>query len=288
MAITLNLEYTPRSPKPDVPFTESSFVRCSTQYSFNVSDIGIALVDLWNFGYDDGPLLNSLGFELSLERGVSHAQRKRAIIEEKIAPVVNELRQLGVRIFHCNHPLFLRNFPQWSLSTTVIERERLDREDVQSSPTTIASRNSYPPSDWVQRWKKQHSDDVFNVEWSEMQGNVYEQIKIPQSVTPVDGDLLVYSKEQFHRLLTETRIKVLFYMGFEAEECIQNSRYGIRNMNQYGYMTNIVRDCTTTYESAETLPGLWRTKVAIETIEKFYGYSITADDLVSSLRISNR
>lgn len=73
-------------------------------------------------------------------------------------------------------------------------------------------------------------------------------------------------------------------MGFETDECIMNSAYGIRNIYAFGYMTNIVRDCTTTYESAETVRGLWRTKVAIEQIEKLWGYSILSTNLVQSFK----
>ena len=77
-------------------------------------------------------------------------------------------------------------------------------------------------------------------------------------------------------------------MGFETDECVQNSDYGIINMNQYGYMTNIVRDCTTIYESAKTLEGFWRTKVAIGNIEKRWGYSITSSNLLNLIRNSDR
>src|SRR5690606_24702489 len=128
-----------------------------------------------------------------------------------------------------------------------------------------------------------HTDDVFNVSWMNEQNQVYDQIKIPREVEPQEGDLLIYSKEQFDRVLRDRGIRVLFYMGFEVDECIMNSVYGIRNMNAYGYMTNIVRDCTTTYESADTVKGLWRTKVAIEQIEKLWGYSILSSSLVRSL-----
>src|ERR1051326_6025873 len=55
MPFTVELEYTPRCPQPGMPFTEASFVRRSAPFEFGVGDIGIALVDLWNFGFADGP-----------------------------------------------------------------------------------------------------------------------------------------------------------------------------------------------------------------------------------------
>lgn len=73
MEIIINLEYTPRSPRLGVRYTESSFVRSASAYTFQTNEIGIVLVDLWNFGWDDGPIANTLDWELSTERGVSHA-----------------------------------------------------------------------------------------------------------------------------------------------------------------------------------------------------------------------
>ena len=73
-------------------------------------------------------------------------------------------------------------------------------------------------------------------------------------------------------------------MGFEADECVQFSSYGIANMQANGYVCIIVRDCTTTYEVAETVAGLWKTKLAIITIEARFGYSIAVDVLLAVVR----
>ncbi|WP_419875230.1 hypothetical protein [Candidatus Pristimantibacillus sp. PTI5] len=283
----LDLEYTPRSPKQGLPFTESSHLRSASSYEFNTKEIGIALVDLWNFGWDDGPLVTSLGWELSTERGVSHAIRKKEIMTNRIAPAISELRQLGVQIFHCNHAPFLNSFPQWLNSTTEEERRKLESPGNQCVDVKVAN-NVFPEKEWQQEWSSRHSNDVYHTDWSNLQIETYSQIQIPQVVQPQEQDLLVYSKEQFHRILTEHNIRVLFYMGFETDECITQSDYGIINMHSYGYMTNIVRDCTTTYESAETVEGLWRTKVAIEQIEKRWGYSINAYDLLRGIKSSDR
>jgi nicotinamidase-related amidase len=281
LEITINLEYTPRSPRQGIRYTESSFVRSSTTYTFQANEIGAALVDLWNFGWDDGPVADPLDWELSTERGVSHALRKREIIVQRIAPAVNQLRQLGIQIFHCNHASFLQNFPQWIISTTEEERKkaldpRLIKEDA------MVEKSPFPELEWRKSWMTRHSDDVFNLSWSSQQAEVYDQIVVPKEVEPQGKDILIYSKEQFHRNLRNKRIRVLFYMGFETDECVMNSDYGIINMHSFGYMTNIVRDCTTTYESAETFEGFWRTKVAIEQIEKRWGYSINSFDLLNA------
>ena len=50
-------------------------------------------------------------------------------------------------------------------------------------------------------------------------------------------------------------MRMLLYMGFETDECLQFKPYGIANVQALGYRCVVVRDCTATYESAETLAG---------------------------------
>ncbi len=283
MAINLELEYTPRSPRRGLPFTESSYVRASSPYTFDIGEIGVALVDLWNFGWDDGPVTERLGWELSTERGVSHALRKKAIIQSRIAPTIDILRMQGVQIFHCNHARFLQRYPQWLESTTDTERSSIGQLGM-SEQSPQQSRASFPDPEWVSQWRQTHADDVFNLTWSDAQADVYDDIRIPLEVGPHERDILIYGREQFHRILTARKIKVLFYMGFETDECVMNSSYGISAMHAFGYMTNIVRDCTCTYESADTRDGLWRTRVAIEQIEKRWGYSVASDKLIDAVQ----
>ncbi|MBP1994588.1 isochorismatase family protein [Paenibacillus eucommiae] len=279
----INLEYTPRSPRSGHSFTESSHVRSGTSYTFDTNEVGIALVDLWNFGWEVGPIEKSLGWELSTERGASHALRKKEIITQRIAPTIQRLRQSGIQIFHCNHAAFLKDYPQWMSSTTEEERDRAAVEHEESVDSSAATESIFPEMEWQKEWMRRHVDDIFNLSWSRQQAETYSQIRIPQEVEPLDKDILIYSQEQFNRNLRERGIRALFYMGFETDECVTYSDYGIMNMRSLGYMTNIVRDCTTTYESAETAQGLWRTKVSIELIEKRWGYSVNSQDLVQAV-----
>ncbi len=196
---------------------------------------------------------------------------------------MTELRSLGVPIFHGNHAEFLERYPQWIAYTTEAEREARKAKPQTPAPAPEGKKETtaaWPPPEWVRAWRERHRDLVFNWEWSQKQAKeVYPQIDIPAPVKPRGGDLLVYSREQFHRLLTERRIRVLFYMGFETDECLQFTPYGMANMQDLGYLCVVVRDGTTTYESAETLEGLWRTKVEIERIEKRWGYSVASQTL---------
>ncbi len=286
MQFTVELEHTPRSPIDGMPFTEESFHRVGVPFTFAVDEIGIALVDLWNFGWDDGPFDETLG-DRSFERGRTHAERKRRIVEETIAPTVEALRDAGLQIFHCNHAEFLKHYSQWSRSTTGEERRYASDS---ASPSQMSDKNSstepgaWPPNDWVEAWKGRHRELVWRMDdWADLQAGLYYEISIPKPVKPRDRDLLVFSRDQFHRLLTGKRIRVLFYMGFETDECLIHAGYGITNMWWLGYLPVVDRDCTTTYETADSLPGLWKTKVAILDIEGHRGYSVTSESLVKSV-----
>jgi len=303
MPFTIDLEYTLLCPQEGLPFTEVSFVRRSVPLTFEVGDIGIALVDVWNFGWEGGPVGETLGSDLSFERGRSHALRKRRIVEEVVAPTVDRLRAQGVQVFHCSHARFLDQFPQWAASTTEAERDAVrpkpapePKAPEQAAPDKAETRGDapaaqepWPPREWVSGWRGQHLELVWRqMSWGMVQGReVYPQIALAPPVQPKAGDLLVSSQEQFHRLLTERRIRALFYMGFETDQCLMYSGYGLANMqNDYcgcNYLCTVVRDGTTTYEVAETLAGQWRTRAAVIDIESRFGYSVSSAALVEAV-----
>ena len=294
MPFTVNLEYTPFCPQEGLPFTEASFARRSVPFTFEVGEIGVALVDLWNFGWEDGPVSESLGPDLSFERGRSHALRKRQITERVIAPTVAVLRDLGVQIFHCNHGRFLETFPQWQASTT--QEERQAHWEKTSPMDVVIPENEHGRADIKDEpmpkhgrhpgWREQHQRLVWeSQEWGMKQrGDLYPQLAIPAPVRPKGNDLLVCERDQFHRLLTERGIRVLFYMGFETDCCLAHSpRYGIAKMTGLNCLCTVVRDGTATYEAAETLEGQWRTRVAVMDIEARFGYSLTSSALIESV-----
>ena len=293
MPFTVALEYTPFCPQEALPFTEESFVRHSLPFTFDVAEVGVALVDLWNLGWDDGPVSQTFGPDLSTERGRSHAQRKRQITERVIAPTVDLLRDAGVQVFHCNHGRFLEGYAQWESSTTPEERqahwERAkpssegggegQQSGVEAGGSTSQERG------WHAGWREEHEERVLMSRWGLRQyRELYPQVAIPAPVRPRGGDLLVCELDQFHRLLAERGTRVLFYVGFEADAClVHNPAYGMSRMSGPDCMCAVVRDGTTTYEVAETLDGLWRTRVAILNIEARYGYSVTSSALVGAV-----
>lgn len=295
MHFTLDLEYRVKGPQPDVPFTERSFIRRSVRHHFDSSEVGVALVDIWNAGWADGPIGTTLGPELSTEYGSSHAARKQEIVRSVIAPTVNSLRQAGIQIFHCmNADLLANHYPHWLRSTTAEERAMLHADPLATThPGQLhehvrhdaSSEEVWPPPPWVQAWRNDHADRVCNRAWQQCSGQEsYTQLRIPAPLSPHKADLLVYAGHQFHRLLRQRKIRVLIYMGFETEHCLLYKSYGMTPMvEHYGYLGVVVRDGTTTPETAESLDGLWRTHVWIAKIEESVGYSISSTALMHAI-----
>ncbi len=79
-------------------------------------------------------------------------------------------------------------------------------------------------------------------------------------------------------------MRVRLYVSFEAYECVFWSPYGLANMGLFGYLPVIVRDCTATYEFAETLDGLWKTRMAFLDVEARFGYSVASGALLEAVR----
>lgn len=136
--------------------------------------MGVALVDLWNFGWDDGPVGGSLGPDFSFEWGRSHTPRKRRITERVIAPTFAVLRDLGVQIFHCNHGRFPEAFPQWQSPTTPEERranwEKTNPKGVITSENehghVDVKDESLPKHGWNPGWREHHQRLVLeSQEW---------------------------------------------------------------------------------------------------------------------------
>lgn len=210
MPFTVDLEYMLLCPQEGLPFTEASFVRRSVPFTFGVGDIGLALVDVWNFGWEDGPIGETLGSDLSFERGRSHALRKRRIVEEVIAPTVDRLRAQGVQVFHCSHARFLGQFLQWAASTAETEQEAarpkpapeqkapdVAEQGAETQGNTPTAQEPWPPREWVSGWREQHLELVWRQKsWEMVQSReVYPQIALAPPVQPKAGDLLVSSQE---------------------------------------------------------------------------------------------
>ncbi|RKY61026.1 MAG: hypothetical protein DRP95_03430 [Candidatus Latescibacterota bacterium] len=89
-----------------------------------------------------------------------------------------------------------------------------------------------------------------------------EPVRTP--VRPAEGEPVVHTGEQLHRLLSERRVLHLFYAGFAANWCLLYRDYGVLAMHGRGYDIILVRDATAGVEFHDTVnqlsgaSGRWR------------------------------
>jgi len=281
-AFEIDLAFTPRCPTDPEPFTEASFTRRSIPKCLHTDEVALVLVDLWNYDWDAGPRMPGTGHP-SYERGRSHAERKRRIVSEVIVPLVAAARRAGIRVVHANLRFILERYPEWLACTTPEERAPEGPPRAQSG-ATAADPRAWPPTEWVEAWRSEHRRQIWGMGTSWDAGARVANLSsdIPPPVQPQPGDLLACWREQMDRLLSRDGIRVLFYAGFEATECLQFKPYGMANMQDLGYLCCAIREATTTYEVAETLDGFWRTRCALVEIEARWGYTVAATDLLQA------
>lgn len=107
----------------------------------------------------------------------------------------------------------MNHYPQWYESTTEEERAHLNDLKDYHEIGKEEKLTSFPEFEWREVWRARHRDDVFHAQWMNEQENVYDQIKIPVEIEPQDGDLLIYYKEQFDRILQHSMIELSGYVS---------------------------------------------------------------------------
>jgi len=111
---------------------------------------------------------------------------------------------------------------------------------------------------------------------------IIDQRRILPDIEPVEGDFVVASGEQLHRLLRHQQILHLLYAGFATNMCILYRDYGTRAMAARGYNVVLLRDCTLGIEGAETDAQSRLTEAAIRMIEQQTGFSTTSEAVLEA------
>lgn len=260
----------------DTQLTEKFFCHYTKEMEFDRGEIAFVMVDLWNTGFGPEPL-SDLGWEAEYNAGKSFCDRAGEIEMTKILPMLQACREAGITIVHAPTQDIAVKHRQW---------EDLATDEEKNPPKATGPRMSpdWPPPDWVQAWRQEHQYRFRTEEWIT---NYYERIRpdqdIPAPLQPVDGDLVISSGEMMHRLMRERGIKVLFYCGFATNMCLIDKPGAIRDMQGRGYLPIVIRDATTGTENAETVDGLWITRVYIDQIEMLWGYSVTTEEFLRAI-----
>jgi nicotinamidase-related amidase len=210
----------------------------------------------------------------------SHMERTGQIMREQIAPLLPLARAAGISVIYAPSPQIAHKYPHW---------QRIAAAEHEAPPPKSDANPAadWPPADFRRRtglyaaYARRPGETP-----ADYQGPLPDWWRwdaIDASIAPLVDDAVVATGEELHRLLRERQILFLLYAGFATNICILYRDYGVHAMGARGYLTILLRDCTTGIENRDTLADFTTTRLAIQEIER-RSYSALGSDLARACR----
>ena len=95
--ISLQVRYQRHATDPGVEYAEPNFARATLQWTMKAEQAALVMVDCW-----------------SIHPIVTHQQRAEQICAERIAPLVEACRKVGIAVVHAPSPPQAKLYPQWT------------------------------------------------------------------------------------------------------------------------------------------------------------------------------
>lgn len=233
---------------------ESEFRRSTFRVTIPPQQLALVMVDVW----DDIFI-------------ASHGERSQNIARERIKPVVEACRKLGVLVVHGPAPDVAKKYPEW--------RPKVDI----NKPTSPADESPWPPEDFRKKRGDYAKWASPNVEPDAQFTAISDNRKILPGLEPEGDDVVIADGAELHALLKQRGILWLCYAGFAANICMLNRDYAMRAMKLRGYEIILMRDGTTAMEVADTIDTLSLTEHIVINVERTTGYSIESSELLAAI-----
>jgi nicotinamidase-related amidase len=235
--------------------TEADFQLKTLEWDLDVSQIALVLVDVWSDHYVS-----------------THLERGGDITVQRIRPLMDAFRRIGAAVIHAPSPSCAKRYPQWS------QFAGDDETHGSAGPT----RDIWPPPEFRSKTAEYEKFAKPKEPHQQLFHDIIANRDIIPEARPKEGDHVIVTGDQLHRLLKHKKILQLFYAGFAANMCIPFRDYGMRAMKDRGYDTILIRDCTSAIEVADTFENFDLTRNAIIDTELTVGYSTTSADLITA------
>ena len=223
-----------------------------------LSEAALVLVDCWSIHYCE-----------------SWTSRARGIVEDKIVPVVNAARKVGLTIIHAPSSAVAEKYPQ--------SAKYFEAGDEEKGPRYASVDPEWPPKDFVGRKGEYLEFNRTTGPPPETWREIYKKyMMIAEPLTPRPEDYIVRSGSQLHKVLKNLKKLHLFYAGFATNMCLQHRDYGMKAMGERGYNLVLLSDCTTAVETHDTVDQLLTTKVSVQEIEMKYAWSTTSSEFIKA------
>ena len=243
----------------DVDCIEENFHYVESTFVLPTDQMALVMVDVWDIHYIR-----------------SHEELSGQITRERIAPLAETYREVGVTVIHAPSPPIAAKFPQWV-------RYAGDTEFGLRSGGGQAP--DWPPPEFRQRTGKYaqyaKQQEPRSDEWSKKYA---DQRRVVPEIEPQPDDFVVATGEQLHRLCRDRKILHLLYVGFAANMCVLYRDYGTRATGERGYNIILLRDCTQAIEAHHTFADQGLTKASVLAIEMLVGASSTSDTVIAACR----
>lgn len=234
---------------PGEEWLETNTGYSTLDWHIPLSQTAIVLVDVWQRHY----------LKDTEERG-------EIVITNKLVPLLEKARQVGMPIIHAPSPPVARRHANWV--------KLLNEHEM------VPSQDDWPPKKFRSlEGKYEVYSRPFELREAEMKA--LPSLSFHPKVQPVGSEAVITTGEELHRYCKKEEILFLFFAGFNTNACILSRDYGTMQMRNRGYQVILIRDCTTGMESPETQPTLAQTRGAILQLEMFGHYSITSDEISS-------
>jgi len=250
--ICLRVRYYRHSVDPGVEFVESNFQHMFEDWRLKTEETALVMVDCWD-----------------LHPIVSHLERTTEICQQRIAPVAEACREVGIAVIHAPSPPTAKKYPQWVRYASEAELFAVEAEPPAWPPEGFRKHKgdyeqfAKPKEPALEQWREKHMSER----------------RIVDCLEPRPDDFVIATGGQLHRLCRHRGIVHLFYCGFAANMCVPGRNYGTRAMRQRGYNIILLRDCTTAIEAHSTLKDFGLTKAAIFETEMLLGHTATSEEL---------
>ena len=231
----------------------------------------VAGMHLWNVGEPGGPDVTPDGPDWAITKLYDFYIDGGRALQEKIRPIFQATRTAGMTVVHVATGRYAHYYPQYA--------KTLEKYN--------EPRSTMPPVCEDRSWHDEYVRDIWGMSAEEAARDldrVKGKIRISQHTQPEPEDEVVLNGDQLNNMLRDRNANTIIYMGFCTNACLLEAPGGLLDMRKRKYRLIIVRDATAALEDTVSGRDRLNMKAAIRHMEREFGYTCTADDLMASLR----
>jgi nicotinamidase-related amidase len=230
------------------------------------SNTAVLCMHTLNYGFPGGPAWSPDSPFRLWNRCVPSVPRMRRITTERIAPVVQAARRIGMPVIYM-------------VGVSIAQRYAQHAEIARRAKVfpNVDVRSPY------EGWRKEREEQSLDKGWDECAAKLGQVLDVAPPIKPTRNDLIAVTTAEASTLLRERGVWNILYTGFDTTGCVTNADGGMGPMGILGYRCFILRDCTTGGETAETAAEETITKATLQYMSMGY-YLVDSAQLLAAIK----